>query len=140
MSQSTTQVAPAAVRRTRESTDVGVPVDDAEAVLSALNDADCRAILDATGDAALSAGELSEACDLPLSTAYRKLDLLTDAGLLDERTRIRRSGKHVGEYARRVEEVLVSVAGDGGLELRVVRGEDAESEPAPASVPTPGSR
>lgn len=35
---------------------------------------------------ALSAKEISEACELPLSTTYRKLKQLTDAALLDERT------------------------------------------------------
>lgn len=83
--------------------------DEAEPLLGALKDGDCRAILTATGEDSLSAAELSEACDLPLSTTYRKLGLLTDAGLLDERTRVRRSGKHASEYVRLVEDVLVSV-------------------------------
>lgn len=93
---------------------------DVEEVLAALDDADCRAILDATSGEALSASELSEACDLPLSTTYRKIDMLADTGLLEERTRIRQSGKHANEYSRLVEEVLVSVGTDGGLELRVM--------------------
>jgi hypothetical protein len=44
-------------------------VDD---LLAAIEDAGCRAILDATGDESLCARELSERCDLPLSTTYRK--------------------------------------------------------------------
>lgn len=99
-------------------------VEDADAVqevLDALDDAGCRAILDATSDDALSATELSEACDLPLSTTYRKLDVLAGAGLLEERTRIRRSGKHLSEYARLVEEVVVSIDDGGEMELRISR-------------------
>lgn len=92
---------------------------DVTTLLDALNDADCRAILDATGDEALSANEVADACDLPLSTVYRKLDRLTDAGLLDERTRVRSAGKHPSEYARRVEDVLVSVGDGGDVELRI---------------------
>jgi DNA-binding transcriptional ArsR family regulator len=111
----------------------GVTVtDDASAVrdvLAALDDADCRAVLEATSDDALSATELAEACDLPLSTTYRKLDLLTDTGLVEERTRVRRSGKHLGEYARTVEEVAVSLDEDGGMELQVTRRE--RSDPLP---------
>lgn len=121
MSQSSTAVG-AAGRFEESSSDPTVRdvEGDVEEVLAALDDADCRAILDATSGEALSASELSEACDLPLSTTYRKLDLLTDAGLLEERTRIRQSGKHANEYSRLVEEVLVSVGADGGLELRVM--------------------
>jgi DNA-binding transcriptional ArsR family regulator len=91
-----------------DATVVDAP-DRIETLLEAVGDAGCRAIIGATGERALSANELSESCDLPLSTTYRKLGLLTDAGLLAERTRVRRSGKHASEYVRLVEDVLVSV-------------------------------
>lgn len=97
-----------------------------QGLLDVLDDADCRAILDATSDDALSANEVSETCDLPLSTTYRKLDLLTDAGLLEERTRIRRSGKHASEYSRSVTEVLISIDPRGEMELQVSHREDSE--------------
>lgn len=92
---------------------------DGEVLLEALDDEACRAILSATGDTPLSASELSEACDLPLSTTYRKLDMLTDAGLLSEGIRIRRSGKHASEYRRAVDEVRIAVGTDSGIELTV---------------------
>jgi DNA-binding transcriptional ArsR family regulator len=103
------------------SKDVWTAVDDdaVEALLTALDDAYCRTILDATSERALSAKEVSDACDLPLSTTYRKLEQLTDTGLLDERTRIRRTGKHASEYRRVVEDVVVSLDPHGGLELQV---------------------
>lgn len=98
----------------------GVEAEDTvQKILDVLDDVDCRAILDATSDSALSANEVSEACDLPLSTTYRKLELLTDAGLLEERTRICRSGKHPSEYARSVANVVISLDTDGETELRV---------------------
>jgi len=74
----------------------------------------------------LSANEVSETCDLPLSTTYRKLDLLTDSGLLEERTRIRRSGKHASEFYRAVEDVLVSLDTHGGISLRMIHRENTE--------------
>ncbi|MEF8818797.1 MAG: helix-turn-helix domain-containing protein [Haloferacaceae archaeon] len=89
-----------------------------QCVLDVLHDADCRAILRATGETALSANEVAEACDLAQSTAYRKLDMLTDAGLVEERTRLRRSGKHASEYVRAVEDVAVSFDADG-VQLRL---------------------
>lgn len=84
-----------------------------QCVLDVLHDADCRAILRATGETALSANEVAETCDLAQSTAYRKLDLLTDARLVEERTRLRRSGKHASEYVRAIEDVAVSFGADG---------------------------
>lgn len=106
-------------------------VDDTEGVhtlLNALDDADCRAILDVTDRKARSARELSELCNLPMSTVYRKLEMLVEANLLVERTRIRRSGKgkHASEYARAVEEVLVSVGREAELELMVFQREVAD--------------
>ncbi|MEF8814949.1 MAG: winged helix-turn-helix domain-containing protein [Halovenus sp.] len=93
-----------------------------QALLDALDDADCRAILDATREKALTASEISEIHDLPLSTTYRKLDLLTEAGLLEERTRIRRSGKHASEYIRLVDDVAISLGPRGETEVRLSQG------------------
>ncbi|MEF8852748.1 MAG: helix-turn-helix domain-containing protein [Haloarculaceae archaeon] len=117
------------------SPDVAEVLDEesgVQSLLEALGDRDCRCILDATGDDALSANEIADACNLPLSTTYRKLDLLTDTGLLDERTRIRRSGKHASEYACAVETVVVSFD-DGTVELAVSRGPETPSQ-APFSL------
>lgn len=88
-------------------------------VLNVLDDTDCRRIVGATTNEAMAASEVSEACDLPLSTTYRKLDMLTDAGLLAERTRIRRSGKHTSEYVRIVDEVMISMDETDGFEIQV---------------------
>lgn len=88
-------------------------------VLFVLEDEDSRAILDETSGTALSANEVSETCGLPLSTAYRKLHQLTDTGLLEERTRLRRNGKHASEYIRRFENVVITPSDDGGMVLRI---------------------
>lgn len=101
--------------------------DDVQAILHALQDDDCRAVLDATGDTSLSASELAERCDLPLSTAYRKLETLTDAGLLTERTRLSPDGKHASEYIRAVDEVVVDA--EAGFELTISRRDQAGDGP-----------
>jgi predicted transcriptional regulator len=93
--------------------------EDVQCLLEALDDADCRDILDATGNDALSASEVSERCDLPLSTTYRKLEILDDAGLLVERTRINHTGKHVSEYVRAIDDVTVSVDSKAGIQIEV---------------------
>lgn len=109
-------------------------VDDDEAVntlLDALNDAQCRRILAATEDEALSASELAETCGLALSTTYRKLDTLTEVGLLSECLRISRSGKHTAEYRRAIDDVTVTVSPEG-VSLCVTPYERETNAPIPA--------
>ena len=84
-------------------------------LLGVLEDADCRAILEATSDQALSAGELCEACNLSSSTGYRKVDQLTEAGLLEESIRLDSAGAHTSEYRLAVSEMAINLA--GGVEL-----------------------
>jgi DNA-binding transcriptional ArsR family regulator len=127
MSQS--PMASAAGRTSDESANDVQTIDAEGAVqqlVDALDDADCRAILDATREEALTANEVSEAQDLPLSTTYRKLDLLTEAGLLEERTRIRPSGKHASEYTRVVDDIVISLAPRGEMEVRMSQRKNPE--------------
>lgn len=107
--------------------------ENVDRLLDILHDTDCRNILEATSEESLSASEISDTCDVPLSTAYRKIELLTDAGLLSEGTRVRRSGKHTSEYSRNVGDVSVAVTADGDLEATVAR---RESPSAAARKPT----
>lgn len=99
----------------RPTTEEYVRFTDADAVrevLDAFDDEDCRAILSATVGESLTVAEITDVCDLPESTAYRKVDLLVDAGLLSESLRIRRSGHHVRTYACGIEDVTLSVDSD----------------------------
>ena len=82
---------------------------DCETVLTVLDDPDCRALLEATTDDALTAGELIERCDVPRSTTYRKLEQLTEAGLLEERVRLNPNGKHASEYQRTFDDITISL-------------------------------
>lgn len=86
---------------------------ETDAVLSALDDSDCRRILAAVTSAPSTASELIDHCDLPSSTAYRKLDRLTDVGLLEERTRLRADGNHVNEYVCSVSAITLELSADG---------------------------
>ncbi len=92
---------------------------DVESLLGTLEDPDCRSIIEATTGEALSASELSECCDLPLSTTYRKVDQLTDVGVLDERVRLSRSGQHTSEYVLQVNSIELSVDPEAGLVLEI---------------------
>lgn len=100
---------------------------DAQAVLAALDDDACRAILEATSEESLTATEVSEQCDIPMSTAYRKVEKLADAELVEERVRINTSGKHATEYRKNFDDVRVSVDA-GEIEIRMTKPEaDADT-------------
>jgi len=90
-------------------------VDD---VLDALADEAARRILAALSEPK-TASQLSEECDVPLSTTYRKLEKLTDASLLDESTEIRRDGQHTTQYDVAFKSVSVSIDEERGRELVV---------------------
>jgi len=95
-------------------------------VLTALEDAECRAILEATSTEALSASEVADTCDIALSTTYRKLDLLDDVGLLEEGIRLSESGKHTSEYRLRFEDISVSIDPETGFELSLSGAESVD--------------
>ncbi|QCJ46721.1 MULTISPECIES: winged helix-turn-helix domain-containing protein [Haloprofundus] len=86
-------------------------------VLDALDDPDCRTIVRQLDDA-MTARQLSDACDIPLSTMYRKLERLTDASLLDEQTEIRSDGHHTTWY--RVSFQSVEIGLDESRQFEVV--------------------
>ncbi|WP_049983334.1 helix-turn-helix domain-containing protein [Halorubrum sp. BV1] len=90
-------------------------------VLDALADDAARRIVTALSEPK-TASELSEECDIPLSTTYRKLEQLTEASLLEESTDIRRDGQHTTRYSVAFESVTVAVSAnpddDGDPERR----------------------
>lgn len=93
-------------------------------VLDALEDPDCRRIVRRL-DEPRTARELSEACEMPLSTTYRKLDLLSTASLVDERTQIRSGGHHTTQYVLDFE--VVRIVLNSALEFEVAIGRPARA-------------
>ena len=93
-----------------------------ESVLDALDDADARAIIKRL-DEPMTASELSNACDIPLSTTYRKLDLLTEARLLNEGTKIRADGHHATTYEVAFDAVRIFLTDGHDLDVDVERKE-----------------
>lgn len=93
---------------------------DLEPVLAALDDPDCRRIVRQL-DEPMTASQISTACDIPSSTAYRKLDRLTDASILNEQTTIRTDGHHTSEYVLAFEEVTVFLDDRREFEVSISR-------------------
>ncbi|MFC7069644.1 helix-turn-helix domain-containing protein [Halobaculum lipolyticum] len=91
------------------------PSADLQPVLETLADPDCREILTVLA-APRSAGDVADRCDLPRTSAYRKLEALADAGLARTGTGIRTDGHHEKTYERTATGVLVLLdeeTGDG---------------------------
>lgn len=91
-----------------------------QAVLTALGDEDCRSIVTALEEP-MTAEEISETCDIPSSTTYRKLDLLSEAELLAESVEVRSDGHHTTRYRTDFETVVVALTEDRTLEVSVER-------------------
>jgi len=110
------------VRDSRPGTEPG---PNLQSVLDALDDEDCRTIIEHLEEP-LTAGEVSEECDIPMSTTYRKLDLLSDAQLLAEGVEVRQDGHHATRYRTDFNEVIVALAEDRSLDVEIDRpSEDA---------------
>lgn len=89
------------------------------AVLEALADDDARMIL-RTVTEPMTAQEIHAECEIPESTLYRKLDMLTSTNLLDRQTRIRQDGHHANEYVAGVSAITVTrdeATGELGVDL-----------------------
>lgn len=89
-------------------------------VLDALDDPDCRRLVGRM-DPPKTARELSDTCDMALSTTYRKLDLLSDATLVEERTMLRGGGHHTTQFAIDFETVRVGLDDDRTFDLGISR-------------------
>lgn len=93
-----------------------------EDVFEALADSDCREIVE-TLDSPMTAGEISDACDLPLSTTYRKVNILQEATLLDEQVEMRKDGKHTSTYTVDFERACALIDDSHSLTVEVSRPE-----------------
>ncbi|WP_434522979.1 winged helix-turn-helix domain-containing protein [Halorubrum sp. AS12] len=104
-----------------------------DATFEALADADCRAIL-AAAATPKTTSELAEDCDIALSTAYRKVELLSETPLLAEGVRFDPDGDHAAEYVRDAANAAVEL-GDDGVTLAV---DGDGTDPLAVALDAPG--
>lgn len=91
----------------------------AEELLSLLGDEYTCEILRALGDCPMAARELVEATGMSRPTAYRRLDRLTDAGLVEESIQVAPDGHHRTEFLLAVESIEFELApGEVSGEIR----------------------
>jgi response regulator of citrate/malate metabolism len=86
-------------------------------LLTILQDQDCREIMAETKERTLTANEISEHCDIALSTTYRKLNQLVDAGIVEERIRLSLQNRQTREYSLRIETFNLNVTDEDGMLL-----------------------
>jgi DNA-binding transcriptional ArsR family regulator len=98
-----------------------------ELVLDALDDPDCQSILRETADP-MTATELAEACDIPRSTLYRKLEQLSDAALLREHDKINPDGGRTSYYQRNFENVNITIDEDDTFSVTIEHGRQGTDE------------
>lgn len=84
------------------------PDPDPEHVFAALDDPACREIV-TTLDEPMTAKEVSERAGVPLSTAYKKLDRLESAAMLEELTQLDAGGHHRSQYVVAFDRVVVDL-------------------------------
>lgn len=96
-------------------------------VLAALTDDDCRDILEALVEP-LSAQEISDICEIPLSTTYRKVNMLAEADLVDEEIDIRRGSKHTKRYVPDFDTVSITRNDEGPLTIDIHRVDEADRQ------------
>jgi len=89
-------------------------------VLDVLDDPDCRDIVKSL-DEPMTASEISDCCDIPQSTTYRKLEQLTDASILAQQTALRTDGHHTSQYVLAFEEVQIMLDERRQFEISITR-------------------
>ena len=95
-------------------------VPELQDVLDALDDEDCRTIVQNLEEP-MTAQEIANATEIPQSTTYRKLDLLSEATIVDERTEIRQDGHHTTRYLLDFETVSIGLDDDREFDLDIAR-------------------
>lgn len=89
-------------------------------VLDALDDRVCRTIIRHL-ETPMTASEIADECDVPVSTTYRKLDLLSEASLLAEQTEVRADGHHTTRYRPAFAAMWIALDADREFEVRIAR-------------------
>lgn len=97
------------------------------AVLDALDDSDCRAILRRLSEP-MTAHELIDSCDISRSTLYRKLDRLSSAALVRERDTINPGGGRTTRYERNFDAVTIAMSDDDTFSVTVERPQRSADE------------
>lgn len=93
---------------------------DLERVVTVLDDAACRKIL-STLDEPMSANEIATAADIPLSSTYKKLDMLSEASLVRETAEVRPGRNRTSRYVTDFSQIVIDLDEERSLRVSVDR-------------------
>lgn len=99
----------------------GIVADDCppDEVFALLDDEYARSLLSATSHEPMTAPELSDQCDMSVSTVYRRLNALEDCGLVTAEHVPDLDGNHKRRYEAHLDTLVVSLDdGDFDVSLR----------------------
>ncbi len=110
---------------------------DAESLLDLLGDEYTQRILSTIGDDARTGRELIERADVSKATAYRRLDDLRDAGIVESTMRIDPDGHHCEQYQLAVGELTISFS-SSGFEVTAESAESSNPSQRAVQLVAPG--
>ena len=90
-----------------------------DVLLSVMADKYCRAIIDATKDKPKSAIELNNETEIPISTIYRRLQILHDNKLVHTSGMISGEGKKLFLYKSKMQGI-VSTFENGQIDMKLI--------------------
>lgn len=91
-------------------------------ILGVLDDEGCRDII-VVLEAPMTAPEIAEAADLPLSSTYRKLDRLTDSRLVTETVGLREGRHRTSRYVLDFDRLSIRFDDERKLQLEIDHGD-----------------
>ncbi|WP_255195274.1 ArsR/SmtB family transcription factor [Halorarius litoreus] len=94
-----------------------------EEILNTIGDESARTVLATISREPQSAKQLSEACDMSLPTIYRRLELLQEHDLIEERTAIADDGNHFNVYECNFDSTVITLQ-DDEYKVRIYRKEN----------------
>jgi predicted transcriptional regulator len=94
-----------------------------EEVLNTIGDEHARTVLAAISREPRPAKDLAEACDLSLPTIYRRIELLQEHNLIEERTAVADDGNHFKVYECNFDSTVITLEEDE-YKVRIYRKEN----------------
>lgn len=98
-------------------------INSVEEVLDAIGDPYARDVLATLGNEARSVKEIAEALEHSITTVYRRVDLLTEHGLVESSMEIASDGNHRQRFETTFDSVVIST-GDGSYDVEIYRREE----------------
>ncbi|MFC6718315.1 helix-turn-helix domain-containing protein [Natrialbaceae archaeon GCM10025810] len=93
---------------------------DLARIVRVLDDEACRRIISVLEEP-MTVPEIAEATDLPTSTTYRKVDLLTEASLVNEAAAVRPGRHQKSRYVADFDAISIDLDDDHDLRVDVER-------------------